>query len=283
MDQQQRRPERADQTEQLAPRQRRNVQVEDERRRGQGGREQVQRERDGREPRKMRRVARGGLVDLVVKREHGAPAGIVLGLRAGGQRDRPQLVQLREVMVADFHPRNIFAAHGEGLRIDDDDRPAEVARVGHDLRRAAAAARGFAVPHGDEHIAVVHGFHAAVEIGIVALVALADHADVLGLGEERLDVAPFALVKVAAEFRRRQRQHRLPAHTDLERGAGEQRVAADCDRGEGEPFNAGLRAQFREHPAQHALDSRGVCQPPVAGETRNMDDRELVSGGRHDG
>ena len=230
----------------------------------------------------MRRAARGGVVHLPVKLEHQGAFGVRLRCRRWrgrqGRRGR-QAVEKREVAIAGLEPREVLAAHRQRHGVDDDQRAAEVARVGDDVRRAAAAAGRFAVPERQQKIAVVDRFHPAVEVGVVAVRAFADHPRVLRFGEQGLDPPPDVGGKIGAELRRRQGQHRLPTDPKLEGGAGEQHVGALGDRGKGEPFDAALRPQLVEHLVQDAFGGHGIGETPVTGESDNVKHRQLDWGG----
>jgi hypothetical protein len=205
--------------------------------------------------RKCGAPVRGRVIDLEVKAAHPVVPGITR--RAGWDRHARQSVQPGHVPAADLQPFHVFAAHGERPRVDEDERTTKFPRIRDYLRRAAAAPRWFAVPDRNEQVAVVHGFHATIEVSIYAATPFADDPDMLRFRQQRLDLPPLGVGKIVAEFRGRQRQDRFPTQLLGERGPREKGVAPGCDRRQRQPLDTGRGPQLDEDGPQHAPDARG--------------------------
>ena len=128
------------------------------------------------------------------------------------------------MVVARFQRLHPLAAHDERDRVDHNGRPTDLAGVGHDFGGAAAAVGRQTVPDGEQQVAVVYGLRAAVEIGVVALGPLAEHADLFRLAEQRLHICPSDRIEVRPELCRRKREQSLPAQLQVQGRPGKNQV-----------------------------------------------------------
>lgn len=173
----------------------------------------------------------------------------------------------------------IFAAHRKGDGVDHDDGLAESERVFDDVRCAAFAARGLTVPQGEQHIATVHRFHAAVEVGVFARTVLGDDAHVLGRTEHFLHRRPVGGREIRGEIRAWQRQDRVPREAEGPRLLDKYLVAADGDGRERDPFARRFLAQRFQRSADDLRDPARIRELPMSGKSDDMKQRQLAGGG----
>ena len=84
-----------------------------------------------------------------------------------------------------------FLPRLERGRIDDHHWLADRLCILDDIRGTALAPCRLAIPNSDQYVGTVHGFHSAIEIGVLTVAGLADDALKIGCGQRLLDACPF--------------------------------------------------------------------------------------------